>query len=57
MAVVNVRVDDKVKKEAEEVLADIGLSMSGAIQMYLKQIVIHNGIPFELKASDKGEQN
>jgi len=40
----NVRVDENLKKTAE-----LGLNMSTAINIYLKQIVRENGIPFEIK--------
>lgn len=50
-AYVNVRVNEVSKKQVEKILADIGLTMTTAIELYLKQIEIHNGIPFEVKAS------
>lgn len=49
MANVNIRVDDNLKKEAESVLSEIGLSMSAATNIFYKQIVRTGGIPFELK--------
>jgi len=43
------RVEPEVKEQAERVLADLGISMSVAINLYLRQIVIQRGIPFEVK--------
>ena len=43
---INIQVDSDVKKEATSVLTDLGLSMSSAINLFLKQVVKHNGIPF-----------
>ena len=43
------RVDPEVKDQAEQILEQLGIPMSNAIGMFLRQIVIHNGIPFEMK--------
>ena len=45
----NVRVDENLKKTADTLLNELGLNMSTAINIYLKQIVRENGIPFEIK--------
>ena len=45
---INIQVDSDVKKEATMVLTDLGLSMSSAITLFLKQVIKHNGIPFEI---------
>lgn len=45
---INIQVDSDTKKEATMVLTDLGLSMSTAISLFLKQVVKHNGIPFEV---------
>lgn len=50
MANLNIRVDDTLKKQAELIFSDLGLSLSTATTMFLKQVVRHNGIPFELRA-------
>ena len=50
MAQINLRVDDDVKRNAERTLDDIGLSMSAAINIFLKTVVRENRIPFELSA-------
>lgn len=44
-----VRVNDEIKKEVTPILNDLGLSLSEAINIYLHQIKLNNGIPFELK--------
>ena len=43
------RVDPETKEQAEIILAQLGIPMSNAIGMFLKQIVIQRGIPFEMK--------
>ncbi len=50
MANLNIRVDDDLKRQAEIVFSDIGLSLSAATTIFLKQVVRCNGIPFELRA-------
>lgn len=44
------RVEPEVKARSEAVLNNIGLSMSDAINLFCKQIIIQNGIPFSLKS-------
>ncbi len=50
MAQISLRVDDDVKRNAEITLNDIGLSMSAAINIFLKKIAREKRIPFELSA-------
>lgn len=45
---INIQIDSNVKKEATMVLTELGLSMSSAINLFLKQVVKKNGIPFEV---------
>ena len=42
-------VDPETKEQAELILAQLGIPMSDAAGMFLKQIVIQRGIPFEMK--------
>ena len=46
---INIRVDSKLKKEAEDLFGDLGLTMSSAITIFLRSAVNNNGIPFEVK--------
>ena len=43
------RVDPETKEQAELILSQLGIPMSNAIGMFLKQVVIQRGIPFEMK--------
>ncbi len=47
------RVEPDIKSDAEAVLKDLGIPMSNAISMFLRQIVLENGMPFEVKSSSK----
>ena len=50
MAQIRLRIDDNVKRSAEETLNTIGLSMSSAINIFLKTVAREKRIPFELTA-------
>ena len=50
MAQVSFRLDDKIKRDAEQVCDDIGISMSAAITIYLKRLGKERRIPFDLVA-------
>ena len=50
MAQISLRVDDDVKRGAEQTFDDIGLSMSTAINIFLKKVARERRIPFELSA-------
>lgn len=43
------RVDPETKEQAESILNQLGIPMSNAISMFLKQVVLCRGIPFEMK--------
>jgi DNA-damage-inducible protein J len=49
---ISFRVDEALKNEADIVLEEIGLSMTAALTLYLKQIVNKREIPFKLEAID-----
>lgn len=50
MVQISVRIEDDVKKKAEEACADLGLSLSAAINIYLKKLGREKRIPFEVSA-------
>ncbi len=50
MSNLSIRVEDKVKSQAERVFSDIGMSTSTAINIFLKQVIRCNGIPFQIVA-------
>ena len=43
---VNARIQADIKQRAEAILAKMGLPRSVAIDMFYRQIIMHNGIPF-----------
>ena len=42
-------IDPKIKKEAEAILNELGLSVSKSFELYYRQIIAHRGLPFELQ--------
>ena len=42
------RVDPETKEQAEAILDQLGIPMSNAIGMFLRQVVMQRGIPFEM---------
>lgn len=50
MATVNmsIRMDTELKKQADAMLADMGLNMTTAMNMFLRQVVRQGRIPFEI---------
>ena len=51
MALINIRVDDSLKENVETILEDMGLNMTTAITIYLKEIVRSKQIPFTIVSS------
>lgn len=45
----NIRIDADLKKQAEDIFNELGLNMSTALTVFLRQTVRSNGIPFELR--------
>ena len=50
MAQICLSIDDDVKQEAEQVCEDMGMSMSTAVNIYLKRLSRERRIPFEVMA-------
>lgn len=44
-----IRIEESTKKQAVELLEGLGLNLSDAVNMFLKQVILQNGIPFEVK--------
>lgn len=55
--VVRARVSSQLKHNAEEVLAEIGMSMGEAIRLFLTQVSLRHEFPVELKVPNKTTLN
>lgn len=45
---INIQIDSETKRKATDILNDLGLSMSTAINMFLRQVIKKDGLPFEV---------
>ena len=45
---INIRVDKTIKNQAQDVFSSLGMDMSTAINIFLRQVIRKNGIPFEV---------
>ena len=55
-ATIRARCDADLKKSAEEIFGQLGITTSQAINMFLAKVKQENGIPFELKIPNKTTQ-
>lgn len=44
-----IRIEEELKKQAVELFAQLGIDMSSAVNMFLKQAVLRGGIPFRVE--------
>lgn len=44
-----IRIDPEVKREAVAVLDELGLSMSGAVNVFLRAVIREGGMPFDVR--------
>ena len=49
---ISVRIDADVKDEAEEVLREMGMNISTAVNIYLHTVIRKKAIPFEVRLED-----
>ena len=49
MPTIQFRTDEATKAQSSEIFGTLGITMSDAINMFLRQSIFHGGLPFELK--------
>ncbi len=49
MPTIQIRTDEATKLQAGEIFQQLGINMSDAINMFLRQTIFHRGLPFEPK--------
>ncbi len=47
------RLTPEIKNKAEAILKELGISISAAYEMFYRQIIAHQGIPFDLRLPNK----
>ena len=53
---IRARTDSETKARAEEILGELGVSPSAAINMFYRQIILRRGLPFSLEAPNAETQ-
>ena len=56
MSQIAVRVDDQLKKEATALFNELGLDMSTAVKLFLKQSVLTKSIPFKISLDEYSKE-
>ncbi|MGH7450210.1 MAG: type II toxin-antitoxin system RelB/DinJ family antitoxin [bacterium] len=46
---INIRLESRLRDEAEKVLGNLGVSLGEAVKIFLSQVVLQKGFPFEVK--------
>ena len=52
MTTITFKVDDEMKKEATELYKSMGLDLSSALRLFIKQSLVTRSIPFAIKADE-----
>jgi DNA-damage-inducible protein J len=50
---IRARIEPSVKHDAEEILHELGLSVTEAITLFYRQVVMHRGLPFQVRISNE----
>jgi len=53
---INIRIDANVKQEAETLFEKLGMSVSGAINIFFRQAIREQAIPFQIRAKTPAEE-
>lgn len=49
---INIRMNEELKKKAEKLFSELGMNMTTAINIFVKQAVYDRGIPFKIYRND-----
>ena len=47
-AILNIRIEPEIKSEAEELFGSFGLTVTDAVNVFLRQSIMRGGFPFEI---------
>ncbi len=51
--VIHARVQSDIKQQSDDILKSIGITISQAVDLFLRQVVLKKGIPFKLDNEEK----
>lgn len=52
----NIRMDKDVKEQAQRIFSQLGMDMTTAVNVFLRQVIRNNGFPFELRLDTPNEE-
>ena len=52
----NIRVDSEIKDTAKQIFAELGLDLTTAVNIFLRQSIREHGIPFNLRLNIPNEE-
>lgn len=55
-SLLQVRVDEDLRNECEDILSNLGLTMSSAVRLFLKRVVLSQGLPFPMNLSETNKE-
>lgn len=55
MTTMNIRVDEDVKRQAEQICQELGMNLSTAVNIFLRQTVRMGGIPFDVRLTPNAQ--
>lgn len=50
-----IRIEPEVRERAGEILDELGITMSGAINIFLRAVIREGGLPFDMKVGAKAD--
>jgi len=53
---VRARVDNRLKRDSEQILHELGLTTTDAIRIFLHQVRLHKGLPFDLRLKEDNSE-
>ena len=53
---ISIRIDEDIKKEAEDLFIRLGLNMSAAVNVFFRQAVTEQAIPFQIRTKNNDEK-
>ena len=52
-----VRIDNSVRAQAEEIFHNLGLDMSSAVRLFLNRVILEQGLPFRMSLPSDTEED
>ncbi|MET3616581.1 DNA-damage-inducible protein J [Peptoniphilus olsenii] len=50
---ISVRIDNEVKEQADKLFSELGMNISSAVNVFLKQAIREQAIPFKISINDE----